>query len=148
MKHTENKIDQLTKFLIFIVSTTGVFGSLYFSEVLKLPPCSLCWYQRIFLYPIAILSFIDIFQSRYTDFTKEFVLAGFGILIAGYHNLLYYGFIENIVPCSQGVSCTSQQIKWFGFVTIPFLSFLAFLIILGLITFHFFSKGKTINELQ
>jgi len=52
-----------------------------------------------------------------------------GLLIAVYHNLLYYHVIsESIVPCTAGISCTTRQIEWFGFITIPLLSLVAFTI--------------------
>ena len=50
-----------------------------------------------------------------------------GLIISIYHNLLYYGILpESIIPCSAGVSCTSRQIEWLGFITIPLLALLAF----------------------
>lgn len=121
------------KLLIFITSAIGSFGSLYFSEILNLPPCSLCWYQRVFFYPIAIISLVDILRNKFEDLHHELVLSLGGLSIAIYHNLLYYGFIENIVPCSQGVPCTSRQIEWLGFITIPMLSLAGFISVLFLI---------------
>jgi disulfide bond formation protein DsbB len=53
-----------------------------------------------------------------------------GLAIAVYHNLLYYGVIpDSITPCTQGISCTSVQIEWLGFITIPLMSLTAFVII-------------------
>jgi disulfide bond formation protein DsbB len=135
--------NQLPKLIIFAISCIGTFGSLYFSEIMKLPPCSLCWYQRIFLYPIAVIALIDIFKNQFGSYTHELVLSLIGLTIALYHNLLYYGFIENIVPCAQGVSCTSRQIEWFGFVTIPLLSLLAFVLILSTVFIQLFNKRNT-----
>ena len=127
-------------YLLFVISLVSTFGSLFFSEVMKLPPCELCWYQRIGMYPIPILLSIGILlqDSKAIYYTLPLQLAGF--VIAIYHNLLYYGYIENIVPCSQGVSCTSRQIEWFGFITIPFLSLVAFLI--GLVISILFLKSS------
>jgi disulfide bond formation protein DsbB len=139
VNHNKN---QILKLIIFCVSAIGVFGSLYFSEILKLPPCSLCWYQRIFLYPIAIISLIQIIKNQFDDYTYEFVMAGAGFIIALYHNLIYYGVIENIVPCTKDVSCTSRQIEWFGVVTIPLISLLAFAFILSMVLVAHFSKEK------
>lgn len=52
-----------------------------------------------------------------------------GLLIATYHNLLYYHIIpESIAPCTSGISCTTRQIEWLGFITIPLLSLVAFTI--------------------
>ncbi len=137
-----NQKNQTIKLMIFFISCVGTFGSLYFSEIMKLPPCSLCWYQRVFLYPIAIVTLVHILKNKFDDLSVEFVLATLGFMVALYHNLLYYGFIENIVPCTQGVSCTSRQIEWFGFVTIPFLSLLAFTLILTAVSVRYISKEK------
>lgn len=113
--------------LNFLAATTGTLGSLYFSEVLKFPPCVLCWYQRICLYPLVFifgtaLWFNDSSYKRYAA-----PLIAVGLFIALYHNLLYYGFIsEALTPCTEGVPCNSKQLELFGFVTIPLLSFLGF----------------------
>lgn len=139
-----NKIDKIyiLKFLLLVVSGVATFGSLYFSEILKLPPCSLCWYQRLFMFPFFLITLLQIIRDDFEDLFFQFVFGTVGLAIAIYHNLLYYNFIENIVPCSQGVSCTSKQIEWFGFVTIPLLSLIAFVFILALCIIGFFLKGS------
>jgi disulfide bond formation protein DsbB len=133
----------LLKLVVFSVSAIATFGSLYFSEVMKLPPCSLCWYQRIFMYPIVLISLINILTDSFKSIQHEFVFSAGGLMIAIYHNLLYYGFIENIVPCAQGVSCTSRLIEWFGFVTIPLLSLLGFLVIFAVSIYTYYLKRKS-----
>lgn len=105
-------------------------GSLFFSEVMKLPPCVLCWYQRIAMYPLVLILPIGILSQDAKLRRYSLPLALVGLTIASYHVLLYYGVIpESIVPCTQGVSCTSRQIEWWGFITIPLLSWLAFTLI-------------------
>ena len=67
-------------------------------------------------------------------------LAGIGLAISSYHVLLYYGWIEDsIIPCSQGVSCTTKQIELLGFLTIPLMSWISFILInaLGLMELRF-----------
>lgn len=140
-----NQKNQYVKLFILLISGIGVFSSLYFSEVMKFPPCSLCWYQRIFLYPIFVISLVNILRNQFSDHTHEFVLATIGLIFAVYHNLLYYGFIENIIPCAKDVSCTSRQIEWLGFITIPLLSLLSFLGILIIITSLYLVKDKKLN---
>lgn len=130
-------------YLAWLVSLASTLGSLFFSEVMKLPPCVLCWYQRIGLYPLVILFTVGILgqDNKMSRYAWPFVLLG--LLTAIYHNLLYYHFIpESISPCTQGASCTERQIEWFGFVSIPMLSLLAFLFIgLCLISFRHQLKG-------
>ncbi len=111
----------------FLNSLMGSLGSLYFSEVMRFPPCALCWYQRIFLYPLVFIFGVALFTEDSGYRKYAFPLALIGFLISIYHNLLYFGFItEALAPCTQGVSCSSKQLQLFGFVTIPLLSLLMF----------------------
>jgi disulfide bond formation protein DsbB len=125
----------LQLYFAWFVAAVATAGSLFFSEVMKLPPCVLCWYQRIAMYPLVWILAVAIVKKDLTIarlLALPMALVGFGIAI--YHNLLYYKLIpESITPCTSGVSCTSKQIEWFGFVTIPFLSLCAFLIIASLL---------------
>lgn len=119
----------------------ATLASLFFSEVMQLPPCVLCWYQRIAMYPLVLILAMGIIRKD--DRVREYgiALSLVGFLIASYHVLLYYGVIpDNISPCTQGVSCTTRQIEWFGFITIPLLSWMAFLLI---IISLYFSKEST-----
>ena len=113
--------------LAWIVATVATLGSLFFSEVMQLPPCVLCWYQRICMYPLVLVLGTGLWRHD----TKARVYAApliiLGSVIAVYHNLLYYGILsESLAPCSAGISCTSRQIMWAGFITIPLLSLTAF----------------------
>lgn len=115
---------------ILLIAICAAFGSLYFSEVMKLPPCVLCWYQRIFMYPLIAITAVGIWKKDKNLPYFILPLSIIGLLIAFYHNLLYYKIIpESITPCTTGISCTTIQLEIFGFITIPFLSFVAFLII-------------------
>lgn len=114
----------------FLAALTGTLGSLYFSEAMKFPPCALCWYQRIFLYPLVFIFGAALWTNDRGYKKYALPLALVGLAIAIYHNLLYFGVItEALAPCTQGVSCSSKQLELFGFITIPLLSFLGFLFI-------------------
>ncbi len=121
-------------FLCWLVASVSAMGSLFFSYVMEFAPCVLCWYQRIFLFPLVIILAVGLFP-----FDKSAVKYGLPLAIAGwltalYHNLLYVGIIpESIQPCSQGVSCTEEYIELFGFLSIPMLSLLSFTIIITLL---------------
>ena len=81
----------------------STLGSLFFSEVMKLPPCSLCWYQRISLYPLVLVMPVGIVlrDRNLVAYALPLVLAGLGFAL--YHNLLYYGVIpEDAVPLHRG----------------------------------------------
>ena len=118
-------------YLCWIVAAVSLTGSLFFSEVMKFQPCVLCWYQRIAMYPLVILFGVGFFQEikATIHFTIPLVFLGWAASV--YHNLLHYGIIpESASPCQLGVSCSTVYVNWFGFITIPMLSFIAFSIIL------------------
>ena len=116
------------------VTLTGLLTSLFFSEVMKLPPCSLCWYQRVFMFPLVITFAVGILRRDEGVDWYAWPLIFLGAAFSLYHNLLYYGVIpEGLVPCAQGIPCTSRQMEWFGFLSIPLLSLLAFLLVAGLL---------------
>ena len=121
-------------FVCWLLVTAATLGSLFFSEVMALPPCSLCWYQRIFMFPLPILLLMGLFplDAKVVRYALPLALAGWAI--AAYHTLLQLGVIpETAAPCSQGVSCSSAYLELFGFVSIPVLSLLAFSSAVGLL---------------
>lgn len=107
-------------------------GSLFFSEVMHFEPCTLCWWQRIFMYPLVIILYIGI-KTKDKNLPKYVLSMGIvGWMIAVYHNYIYYQTANtNNLFCSLGVSCSERYINWFGFVTIPLLSLVAYSIIIG-----------------
>ena len=109
------------------IALVATAGSLFFSEVMELPPCILCWYQRIAMYPLVLIVATGILtrDRRVRAYALPLCLAGLAVSV--YHNLLYYGVIpQALAPCSEGASCTERQIEWFGFVTIPLLGLASF----------------------
>ncbi len=134
-----------SKILLYIawtIALVATLGSLFFSEVMELPPCVLCWYQRIAMYPLVFILAIGIVLKDKNVFIYSIPLCLAGLGIAVYHNLLYYGIIpESITPCQKGISCTSRQIEWLGFITIPLLSLVAFISIAFSLLFHRFKKN-------
>ncbi len=129
--------------LSFLIALIATVGSLYFSEVMGYPPCVLCWYQRICMYPLVLLFFSSIWtnDTQYSKYTAP--LTSIGTAIAIYHNLLYYKIIpDSITPCTQGISCTSKHVEWLGFITIPLLSLSAFLILVILEILRFYKRKE------
>ena len=114
-------------YLAWFIALIATVGSLFFSEVMDLPPCVLCWYQRIALYPLVFIIGNGIItrDPRLKNYALPLCLAGLAVSL--YHNLLYYGILpDSITPCAEGVPCTSRQLEWLGFITIPLLSLAAF----------------------
>lgn len=114
-------------FLAWIVATTAMLGSLFFSEAMDFIPCTLCWYQRILMYPLVFILFTGLMPYDRNVLKFSIPLVSIGWLFAVYHNLLHYGIVpESASPCVQGVPCSTKYIEWLGFITIPMLSFIAF----------------------
>lgn len=117
-------------YVVWVVALISMIGSLFFSEVMELPPCVLCWYQRIAMYPLVFIVGAGIIMRDPRVKLYALPLSLVGLVISIYHNLLYYGIIpESITPCTEGISCTSRQIEWLGFITIPLMALVAFSII-------------------
>ncbi|MBM3275949.1 MAG: disulfide bond formation protein B [Candidatus Sericytochromatia bacterium] len=121
----------------WLIALVASLGSLFFGEVMKLPPCSLCWYQRICLFPLTVVIAVAIAlrDENLFVYAVPLVIAGLGLAV--YHNLIYYGVVsEALSPCTQGVPCNSRQIEWLGFITIPMLALFGFLGILVCLMIH------------
>lgn len=131
----------------WIVSLIATFGSLFFSEIMRFPPCSLCWYQRIFMYPLTFFLLFAIVRKSLEVIYASFLFLIPAIAISFFHNLLMYGVIpKSASPCSMGVPCSTSYIKWLGFVTIPFLALCAFIIIFLLLIIFIKSSKDQNNE--
>jgi len=118
----------LLPYAAWVTALFASAGSLFFSEVMELPPCVLCWYQRIAMYPLVLVigTGIAMRDARWKFYALPLAIAG--LAVAVYHNLLYYGILpESISPCREGISCTTVQIEWLGFITIPVLALVSFL---------------------
>jgi disulfide bond formation protein DsbB len=117
-------------FAAWLVATVSTLGSLFFSEIMEVPVCVLCWYQRIAMYPLVVILAIGLFPYDPKVVRTAGALAGVGWLIALFHVLLVAGIIpENVQPCVQGIPCSETHISLLGFLNIPVLSFLTFTLI-------------------
>ncbi|GAA0327932.1 disulfide oxidoreductase [Bacillus carboniphilus] len=126
------KKDQRETFLFIAWATSiiAMFGSLYFSEVRMYEPCELCWYQRILMYPLTVILGIGVVKKDFAISFYTFILSTIGAIISLYHySIQKIDFLgENSVSCGR-VPCTGEYINYFGFVTIPFLALIAFILI-------------------
>lgn len=123
----QGTLNGVLPYLAWLIALLATVGSLFFSEIMQLPPCVLCWYQRIATYPLVLIigTGIVLRDRRMKIYALPFCFIG--LVISIYHNLLYYGFIpESITPCTEGVPCNAVQIEWLGFITIPLLGLAAF----------------------
>jgi disulfide bond formation protein DsbB len=116
--------------LAWVAALIATIGSLYFSEVLHYIPCTLCWYQRIFMYPLAIILGIAFYQNDKGITKYALPLSIVGMVISGYHTVLQkVPYLQQFEMCTSGVPCSEDYLNWLGFITIPMLAFIAFTII-------------------
>lgn len=114
-----------------VVALTAFVGSLYFSNIRGYTPCVLCWYQRIFMYPLAFILAIGIGvrDRRVARYVIPSALVGTAVAV--YHVLLQKtNWLPETPACKVSVPCSSDYIYWLGFITIPVLSLTAFVLIL------------------
>ena len=112
------------------VAVLAAAGSLYFSESANYIPCTLCWYQRIAMYPLVLILGIAIFRRDISVRIYAIPLAAVGAVIATYHWFLERFPELDYGACSSGIPCTQKWFEEFGFVTLPFLALIAFLLII------------------
>lgn len=116
--------------LAWITSIIAMVGSLFFSERMGFIPCTLCWYQRILMYPLVVFLGIAFYRNDREIYKYILPISIIGILMSSYHYALQkIPSMHEFSSCTSGVPCTGQYINWFGFVTIPFLALIAFIFI-------------------
>jgi disulfide bond formation protein DsbB len=114
--------------LAFILATLSTAGSLFYSTVADFPACSLCWIQRIFMFPQVVLLGVALFKRdwKIADYSIAFSIVG-GVT-ALYHQFLQFGG-SPFIPCSASataVSCSQRYFLEFGYITIPMMSLTIF----------------------
>lgn len=130
-------------FAAWLSATGSTMGALFLGEVMGFSPCVLCWYQRIFMFPLVFILAVGLFPLDLKVVRYALPLALTGWAIALYHLLLTKAYIpESASPCVQGVPCSQVQVEWFGFVTIPLLSLAAFSVIVVLLISTYFTSRK------
>lgn len=127
-RYVDEAFDFLTGYYreaAFVLTTTSTLGSLYLSEILEIPACEFCWYQRILIFPMPIILGVSIFLDK--DDVADYILSlsMLGIPISLYHYIVQMTRISTS-SCSTAVSCNSVQVQEFGFVTIPWMSLTLF----------------------
>ena len=125
-------VKQLSPYILdlaIIFSTIATLGSLYLSNALYIPPCELCWFQRIFMYPLVII--LSVAKIRKTPKIWEIVLplSILGATISMYHYFLQL-FPSISDSCGFATPCSDSSVRAFGYITIPWMSFTAFAFII------------------
>lgn len=135
------------------LSVFSIVGALIYQLVYLTPVCELCWWQRVFLFPISAITLVALwFRTRETHITVA-ILSAFGLWYALYH---YYYHFQGLVlgntlslPCSYGglmPACTDSPILIFGFATIPFMGIMVFGSLLILTGLAYAALHRTYDE--
>jgi disulfide bond formation protein DsbB len=117
----------------FVVAAIATGGSLFFSEIAGFPPCELCWFQRICMYPLSILLLLMAWNGDNRAARYLFPLPVVGACVSIYHLLVENGVVKEAHACvvSAPGGCATKWINEFGYMTIPTLALTGFLLLIG-----------------
>jgi len=140
MNHARNAAAWLT--MAWVTALIATLSAVFIGEVLGRTPCVLCWYQRIFMFPLVLVLGVACYRGDLGAWRYALPLAGVGAGFAAYHTLLYWRVIEpEIVACSAEASCSGAGMAIFGSIPLPLLSLIAFtFVVLSLFLVRFHSK--------
>lgn len=133
--------------LAALVATSAMAGSLYYSEIAKFVPCELCWFQRIAMYPLALLLTIAAVRRDRRIAAYAVPLAVAGLAVSIYHYQLEW-FPNQGSSCAVDAPCSARQVEVFGFVSIPFMAGCGFIAIIGLLLVSRQTTPTTPQEVQ
>jgi disulfide bond formation protein DsbB len=129
------------------VAAVATAGSLYFSDVAGLVPCLLCWYQRIAMYPLVLILGVAWVRADASVWRYALPLPVVGLVISTYHRILQERPSLELVPCGVGPPCSGRYINALGFITIPTMAGVAFLVIIALLlTLRLLDEGVRRQE--
>jgi disulfide bond formation protein DsbB len=115
--------------LAWLVALVATGGSLFLSEIAHFPPCVLCWYQRVAMYPLAVLLGVAVWRRDPGIRPYGLALAGLGLPVSAYHYLLeWFPQLEG-TACDPTNPCTLVWVRLFGYVSIPLMAGTAFAVI-------------------
>jgi disulfide bond formation protein DsbB len=115
----------------FVVAAIATGGSLFLSQVAGFVPCEMCWFQRICMYPLSILTLLMAWRGdhRAARYLLPFPVVGAAVSV--YHILIENHVVSTPAACQVGAGCTVKWIDYFGYMTIPTLALTAFVLLIG-----------------
>jgi disulfide bond formation protein DsbB len=125
----------------WLPAALAMLGSLYFSEIAHYQPCTLCWYQRIAMYPLVLILAIAAWQRDLHVRLYAIPLAAVGAAISAYHYLLEWFPSLDAGACTIGIPCTQVWFRQFGFISLPLLALIAFLLVIGFLLLALREEG-------
>ena len=122
--------------LAWLVALVATLGSLFYSEVIGFPPCRLCWFQRIAMYPMAVVLLVGAIRREFQVKYYALPLALIGFAISVYHVFVQWFPTLEGTSCDPNNPCSNKFVEIFGFVTIPFMAGAGFILIAVLLAFY------------
>lgn len=119
--------------LAWVVALVTMLGSLYFSDVAGFVPCKLCWYQRIAMYPLAVVLLVAAVRRDRSVWVYVVPVAAIGAAISTYHTQLQAFPDQASGFCTLEAPCTERYVWEFGFVSLPFMALSAFAFIIVMV---------------
>lgn len=145
LRQTKHWLQKYGSWVAAIVLVVATAGPLVYSEAFSLPPCDLCWYQRIFMFSGSIMLIMANFKRQVATLRPYLLtLLTIGAGIGIFHYTLQRGIAHTEAFCSplaSGASCSTMYILEFGYITIPVMSVTAF--ILGIVLLSFKNDKST-----
>ena len=119
--------------LLFWGVMSAVVGSLIYSQIIGFPPCDLCWWQRIFMYPQALILLVAMFRKEKGVIDYLVPLSVLGAILSLYQSMVQWGFGGSVFTCTAvGSACAKVFVLEYSYITIPFMSFTVFTYIIAL----------------
>ena len=117
--------------MAWVVAVIATLGALFIGEILEKIPCNMCWYQRIFMFPLAVILGIATYRSDFEIWRYALPLSFSGLATAIFHSLLFFKILpEKVKPCmASGPSCSGAEMMIWGYLPLPLLSVAAFAVI-------------------
>ena len=120
----------------------ATFSSLYLSEEALFVPCELCWYQRIAMYPLAVLLVLAVVFRDKGIWRYAVPISVIGAAVSIYHHWIQIRPSDAPASCSGGVPCTTRHVYELGFVTVPWMALSGFVLITVLLLVERLSRPK------
>ncbi|OZU87937.1 disulfide bond formation protein B [Virgibacillus indicus] len=129
MKELTKRAENLL-LLIWVQSFIALAGSLFYSEVMGYVPCELCWIQRILMYPLVVIYGLAAIKKEVSMALPGLILSGIGMFVSTYHYLVQkLPALQDTGDACGLIPCNLTYVNYFGFITIPFLAGIAFIVI-------------------
>ena len=125
---------------------SAVVGSLVYSQIVGFPPCDLCWWQRIFMYPQVIILFMAMRRKNKGVIDYLVPLSILGAVISLYQSFVQWGFGGSLLACTAtGSACAKVFVLQYSYITIPFMSFTVFAYIIAM-KFIYYRHDKKLKN--